>query len=622
MKTVRMTMAQALVQFIDKQFIELDGVEHKFVQGMFGIFGHGNVTGLGEALAYTDNDITFIQGHNEQGMVHAATAYAKQRNRLGIYACTTSVGPGALNLVPGAATATSNRIPVLLLPGDTFASRQPDPVLQQIEVPGDFTVTANDALRPVCKYWDRVNRPEQLITALLNAFRVLTDPVDTGAVAVCLPQDVQAEAYDYPMEFFDKRVWHLDRRSLSAREVKTAAEVFSEARRPVIICGGGVQYSQACEVIRDFAEEFKIPVSETQAGKSSLPWNHPLNVGGSGVTGAESANLLLRDADLILAVGSRLSDFTTLSKRHFGAENSKIFCLNVSSFDGHKLGAELLQGDAKIGLLQLGEALRSSGYATADSYQLQVAEAKQRWDAEVDRLYADKCEKGNCQTNVLGVVNKAIADNDTIICAAGSLPGDLQRLWRCKTPGSYHLEYAFSCMGYEVAAGLGVKLAKPDNEPWVIVGDGSYIMLHSELLTSIQEHQKINIILLDNHGYQCIKNLQMSQGAEHFGNERRFRQPETNLLDGEIVKVDFCKYAEALGAKTFFARNADELAKCIEAAKAETVSTLIEIKVEPGTMSNGYESWWRVGVAETSEREEIRKASAVMQQAVSETRKF
>ncbi|MCP3966075.1 MAG: 3D-(3,5/4)-trihydroxycyclohexane-1,2-dione acylhydrolase (decyclizing) [Lentisphaerae bacterium] len=622
MNTVKLTMAQALVKFLDNQFVEIDGVEHKFVQGMFGIFGHGNVTGLGEALAYTDNDITFIQGHNEQGMVHAATAYAKQRNRLGIYACTTSVGPGALNLVTGAATATSNRIPVLLLPGDTFASRQPDPVLQQIEDPTDFSVTANDALRPVCKYWDRVNRPEQLITALMNAFRVLTDPVDTGAVAVCLPQDAQAEAYEYPVEFFNKRIWHLDRRSLTEREINVAAQSITEAKRPIVICGGGVQYSLACDTIREFANEFKIPVSETQAGKSALPWNDPWNVGGSGVTGAESANVLLRDADLIFAVGTRLSDFTTLSKRHFGADSSRIICLNVSSFDGLKMGAELLQGDAKLGLTQIAQALRSAKYSTTEAYQQEVAKVKQAWDAEVDRLYAESSESGNCQTNILGIVNSAVDKDDTIICAAGSLPGDLQRLWRCEVPKSYHLEYAFSCMGYEVAAGLGVKLAKPDNESWVIVGDGSYIMLHSELLTSIQEGKKINIILLDNYGYQCIKNLQMSQGAEHFGNERRFRAPETNRLDGSRIEVDFCKYAGALGVKTFFAHNTEELAQCIESAKLETVSTLIEIKAEPGTMSDGYESWWRVGVAETSNREDICQASAEMQKAISETRKY
>ncbi|MCH2267469.1 MAG: 3D-(3,5/4)-trihydroxycyclohexane-1,2-dione acylhydrolase (decyclizing) [SAR324 cluster bacterium] len=620
MKKIRLTMAQALLRFLDAQYVELDGTEHKFVHGVMGIFGHGNVTGIGEALEYGGTGLRYIQGHNEQGLVHAATAFAKQKNRLGIYACTSSIGPGATNMITGAAAATVNRIPVLLLPGDTFADRQPDPVLQQIETPWDYTINANSAFKPVSRYWDRIERPEQLMVAGLNAMRVLTDPVETGAVTLCLPQDTQAEAYDYPESFFAKRIWHLDRRPLHSRQLKEAVALLSQAEKPLIIAGGGVHYSLATETLREFAKTFRIPVCETQAGKSAMSWKDEMSVGGVGVTGTSAANLLVKDADVVLVVGSRLQDFTTASKQGF-AENAKILHLNVSQYDGLKMDSVALQADAKSGLESLHNALQTAGYQTSPEYRERIAQLQAEWNAEVDRLYQLTSAEGNVQTLIVGALNEFMAPEDVILCAAGSLPGDLHRLWRSELPKTYHLEYGYSCMGYEVSGGLGAKLALDQGEVYVIVGDGSYLMLHSEFLTTLKEHVKINVVLLDNSGYQCIKNLQMAHGSVGFGNEFRHREESTGRLTGEITPVDFKKYAEALGVKAFHAENVDEFREALQAAKQEKISTLIEVKVLPGTMTDGYHSWWRVGVPEVSNSktttdshqkmtEEIRKARA------------
>ena len=620
MKKIRLTMAQALLRFLDAQYVELDGTEHKFVHGVMGIFGHGNVTGIGEALEYGGTGLRYIQGHNEQGLVHAATAFAKQKNRLGIYACTSSIGPGATNMITGAAAATVNRIPVLLLPGDTFADRQPDPVLQQIETPWDYTINANSAFKPVSRYWDRIERPEQLMVAGLNAMRVLTDPVETGAVTLCLPQDTQAEAYDYPESFFAKRIWHLDRRPLHSRQLKEAVALLSQAEKPLIIAGGGVHYSLATETLREFAKTFRIPVCETQAGKSAMSWKDEMSVGGVGVTGTSAANLLVKDADVVLVVGSRLQDFTTSSKQGF-AENAKILHLNVSQYDGLKMDSVALQADAKSGLESLHNALQTAGYQTSPEYRERIAQLQAEWNAEVDRLYQLTSAEGNVQTLIVGALNEFMAPEDVILCAAGSLPGDLHRLWRSELPKTYHLEYGYSCMGYEVSGGLGAKLALDQGEVYVIVGDGSYLMLHSEFLTTLKEHVKINVVLLDNSGYQCIKNLQMAHGSVGFGNEFRHREESTGRLTGEITPVDFKKYAEALGVKAFHAENVDEFREALQAAKQEKISTLIEVKVLPGTMTDGYHSWWRVGVPEVSNSkittdshqkmaEEIRKARA------------
>ncbi|WP_127487959.1 3D-(3,5/4)-trihydroxycyclohexane-1,2-dione acylhydrolase (decyclizing) [Paenibacillus ehimensis] len=613
MKTIRLTMAQALLKFLDNQYIQIDGQERKFVKGVMGIFGHGNVTGLGEALEQDKGSLQFIQGKNEQGMAHAAMAYAKQNNRLEIFACTSSIGPGALNMVTAAGTATVNRIPVLFLPGDIFACRQPDPVLQQIEDPADYTISANDAFKPVSKYWDRISRPEQLITAALNAMRVLTDPVDTGAVTLSLPQDVQCEAYDYPAEFFAKRVHYIERRTLSQGALDRAVQAIRGKKRPLIIAGGGVHYSLAVKELIAFAETFQIPVTETQAGKSAMPWNHPLYMGAIGVTGSLAANRLAKEADLIISVGTRLADFPTASKSAFQHPDVSFLNINVSSFDAMKLNALMAVADAKEALTALQEALGRAGYES--SYPAEELKAeKLAWDQEVDRLYAMELPDGLSQTRVIGEINASLHPSDVIVCAAGSLPGDLHRLWRCSSPNTYHMEYGFSCMGYEVSGALGVKLADPGREVYAFVGDGSFLMLHSELLTSIQEGRKINVLLLDNHGYQCIHNLQRGHGSQGFGNEFRYRSADTNRLTGDYMPVDFSLYARALGVKTYSVRTIDELKEALKSAKEQTVSTLIEIKVLPGTNTDGYESWWRVGVAEVSESEKVHQAYDTMRQ--------
>lgn len=600
-QTIRLTTAQALLKFLDNQYVEFDGEEYKFVNGVYGIFGHGNVLGIGEALENMDDlSLRYYQGVNEQGMVHAATAYAKQHNRLQIMACTSSIGPGALNMVTGAGTATVNRIPVLLLPGDTFADRQPDPVLQQVEMPHDYTITANDAFKAVSKYWDRIQRPEQLMEAALHAMRVLTDPAETGAVTLALPQDVQAEAYDYPARFFRKRVYSIERRIPAPTAISRAVELIKNKKRPLIIAGGGVHYSLATTALREFAEALQIPVTVTQAGKSCMIWDHELNMGGVGSTGTTAANLLAKEADLILAVGTRLADFPTASKTAFQNEDVDIVSINVSRLDGFKMDSVCILGDAKLGLAELQVALDEVGYrATYTSEEL--ATLKQDWNDEVDRLYTLRSDEGIVQTTALGTFNDFVDESDIIVCAAGSLPGDLHRLWRSKGIKTYHMEYGFSCMGYEIAGAFGVKLAEPDQEVYALVSDGSYMMLHSELLTSLQEGYKINVVMFDNGGFQCIKDLQQSRGSkEGFGNELRYRSAETQRLTGEYMQIDFAQMAQSIGAKAFTVRDLAELPATLRAAREEKRSTLIDIKIIPGTHSPGYESWWRVGVAEVS----------------------
>lgn len=617
--TIRLTMAQALIKYLDQQYVSIDGQEHKFVKGVMGIFGHGNVTGIGEALEQDPGQLTFIQGKNEQGMVHAAAAYAKHKNRLEIFACTSSIGPGALNMATAAATATVNRIPVLLLPGDIFADRQPDPVLQQLEVPSDYTISANDAFKPLSRYWDRILRPEQLMSACIQAMRVLTDPADTGAVTLCLPQDVQSEAYDYPASFFDKKVHYIDRRTVAPSALDRAVELIRRKRKPLIIAGGGVHYSLATDTLRRFAEQLRIPVTETQAGKSALPWNHPLNMGAIGVTGSSAGNRLAQEADLILAVGTRLADFPTASKSMFQHPEVEVLNINVSGLDAVKLGGHQLVGDAREALEALSAALKD----VAPYHEAAVlGELKQAWDQEVDRLYAIEREDGLAQTAVLGTINAEVGDSDVIVCAAGSLPGDLHRLWRSVEPKTYHMEYGFSCMGYEVAGALGVKLADPAREVHAVVGDGSFLMLHSELLTSVQERRKINVILLDNHGFQCIHNLQRAHGSVGFGNEFRYREGETGRLSGDFVQVDFAAYAQSLGVKVFRASTLEELRTAMQAARQSEVSTLIEVKVLPGTNTDGYESWWRVDTAEVSKSGAVKEAYADNQQQLTKVKPY
>ncbi|MCT2197261.1 3D-(3,5/4)-trihydroxycyclohexane-1,2-dione acylhydrolase (decyclizing) [Paenibacillus sp. p3-SID1389] len=620
MRTIRLTMAQALLRFLDNQYVSVDGVETKFVAGVMGIFGHGNVTGIGEALERSPGKLVYVQGKNEQGMAHAAIAFAKQSRRRRIYACTTSIGPGALNMVTAAGTATVNRIPLLLLPGDNFASRQPDPVLQQLEAGHDYTIAATDCFKPVSKYWDRIVRPEQLMTAALNAMRVLTDPAETGAVTLALPQDVQAEAYDYPEAFFDKRVHVIERHRPSEEALRRAAEAISAKRRPIIVAGGGVRYSWAEAELAAFAERFGIPVAETQAGKGVLPWNHPLNVGGIGVTGGLAANRLAHQADLVIGVGTRYSDFTTASKSAY-REDALFVNVNVSRLDGVKLDGIPLAGDAKATLPALAEILAAAGYASAYG-ETEIEALKAEWDREVDRLYGLEREDGLAQTRALGVINKTIGDEAVIVCAAGSLPGDLQRLWRTSRPDTYHMEYGFSCMGYEVSGAFGVSLAAPQRDVYALVGDGSYLMLHSELLTSLQEGRKITVLLFNNHGFQCIHNLQREHGSDGFGNEFRYREGGTGRYTGEVLPIDFAAHARSLGAASYKAANTEELREALRLAQAETRTTLIEIAVLPGTNTEGYESWWNVGVPAVSTGERVVKAHEAMNERIRQARAY
>ncbi|KPC28198.1 IolD protein [Pseudomonas syringae pv. cilantro] len=623
MSTTRLTMAQALVKFLDNQYVEVDGVQSKFVAGIFTIFGHGNVLALGQALEQDSGDLVVHQGRNEQGMCHAAIGFAKQHLRRKIYACSSSVGPGAANMITAAATASANRIPLLLLPGDVYASRQPDPVLQQIEQFHDLSISTNDAFKAVSKYWDRINRPEQLMSAALNAMRVLTDPAETGAVTLALPQDVQAEAYDYPDSFLQKRVHRIDRRPPSKAMLDDALKLMAGKRKPLLICGGGVRYSGAADALQAFAERFDIPFAETQAGKSAIVSAHPLNMGGIGETGTVAANRLAKEADLIIGVGTRYSDFTTASKWLFQNPDVQFLNINIGAFDAQKLDGVQVLADAQFALHALGEVLQTSDYRAAWGDAPRKARAE--LDAEVDRLYAVEYQSegfvpeindhmdpavlrdfieltGSCltQSGVLGILNQSLPTDAVIVAAAGSLPGDLQRAWRSTGVDTYHVEYGYSCMGYEVNAALGVKLAAPHREVFALVGDGSYMMLHSELTTSIQERRKINVVLLDNMTFGCINNLQMEHGMNSFGTEFRFRNPETGKLDGDFVPVDFAMSAAAYGCKTYKVSTAEQLHQALADARLQTVSTLIDIKVLPKTMIHKYLSWWRVGVAEVS----------------------
>lgn len=611
MGTIRLTMTQALLKFMDNQYVSFDGKEDKFVDGVFGIFGHGCVVGIGQALEQGDHNLTFYQGKNEQGMAHSAIAYAKEHNRRKILAVTTSVGPGALNLVPAAGTATANRIPLLLLPGDTFATRQPDPVLQQLEMPNSLAYTANDAFQAVCKYWDRIQRPEQLMTAAINAFRVLTDAADTGAVCLAMPQDVEGEAYDYPDYFFQKRVWYMDRRPITATGLNRAVEAIKAARRPLLICGGGVKYSEAWNELADFAAAFNIPIGETQSGKGIVAWDHPCNMGGIGLTGTSAANKLSKTADLVIGVGTKFMDFTTCSKWLFQDPTVQYISINVGSMDAHKLDAVPVIADAKEALLAIGAALNAAGYRSAYA-ATELADAQTEWKTECDRLYALQREDGRLATpHVLGILNGRMRPQDVILTAGGSLPSDLQRVWRSGNPGTYHVEYGFSCMGYEVCGAVGAKMAMgPDRELFVVVGDGSYVLMHSELYTAIQENLKINICVIDNSGWGCIENLQNNNGTPTFGTVFKARDPQTNTLTGPNVVVDFAKNGESYGAKGYNISTEAELLAALEDSKHENRTCVFDIKVAPRTMTEGYGSWWRVGVAEVSTRESVQKAYA------------
>ncbi|MDQ7795395.1 MAG: 3D-(3,5/4)-trihydroxycyclohexane-1,2-dione acylhydrolase (decyclizing) [Spirochaetia bacterium] len=621
METIRMTVGQAIVRFLDNQYIEFDGKVEKFVGGVIGIFGHGVVVGLGEALAAPGHNLPFIQAKNEQGAGHVAIGYAKQNNRRKIMAVTSSIGPGALNMVTAAGTATVNHIPVLFLPGDVFADRQPDPVLQQLEVPHDATISANDAFRPVSRYFDRITRPEQIMTALIHAMSVLTDPAQGGAVTIALPQDVQGVAYDYPVEFFDQRIHHIERRPPTSAQVARIVSLIKSAEKPYVICGGGVRYSEAGRALADFCKKFDIPFGETQAGKGSVPWDHPCNLSGIGVTGSLAANRLAKEADLIIGVGTRFGDFTTCSKWLFQNPKARFVSINVAPFDANKMNAEPIIADAKLTLLAMSRALSAAGYKAR--WGDKIARAREEWAHEVDSLYTQEDPMGLSQIRVIGELNDVLLPKNAIVVSgSGSIPSDMQRTWRTRVPGTYHMEYGFSCMGYEIAASLGAKLAMPERECVAIVGDGAYTMLHTELLTAVQEGRKIIVVVCDNSGFQCIDNLQHSQGIAHFGNEWRKRDPETGLLAGEQVQVDFAKNAESWGALGLRARTVEEFRKAVRRALRAKGPVLIHARVSPKSMTHGYESWWRVGTAEVSDNPEVVRAAEEMKAELAKARKF
>ncbi len=608
MGTVRLTMAQALVRFLANQYVERDGTEQRFFAGCFGIFGHGNVAGVGQALQQYADAVPYYQARNEQAMVHAATAYARQKNRLQTMACTTSIGPGATNMVTGAALATINRLPVLLLPGDIFATRGPDPVLQQLEAPDDGTLSVNDCFRPVSRYFDRIVRPEQIMPAALAAMRVLTNQAETGAVTLALPQDVQAEACDYPEEFFEKRLWRVGRPVPEAELVEDAAVLVREAKRPMIVSGGGAIYSEATEALRNFTERTGIPVAETQAGKGSMPYDHPLALGAVGATGTFAANRAAREADLVIGVGTRWSDFTTASKTAFQNPNVRFVNINLADFDAHKHAGLALVGDARATLAALEGVL--GGYEVETEYREQSRRANADWDREVERLYTLEHGPLPAQSEVLGTVNSFSGPEDVVVCAAGSMPGDLHKLWRTRDPKGYHVEYGYSTMGYEIAGGLGIKMAAPEREVYVMCGDGSYLMMNSEIVTSIQEGYKLNVVLVDNSGFSSIGALSRSVGSQGFGTHYRYRKNGSIGLDseeepGKILPVDLAANAESLGAHVLRTTSVGELRDALEEARAADRTVVIHIPVDRYEGVPDYESFWDVPVAEVSEMETV-----------------
>jgi 3D-(3,5/4)-trihydroxycyclohexane-1,2-dione acylhydrolase (decyclizing) len=619
MKTIRLTMAQALVRFLMAQHTERDGREQPFFAGVWGIFGHGNVAGVGQALQ-EHPQLPYYLARNEQAMVHAAAGFARASNRLRAFACTSSIGPGATNMITAAAGATINRLPVLLLPGDVFARRNVAPVLQQLEAPWSQEISANDCFRPVSRYWDRINRPEQLMAALPEAMRVLTSPAETGAVTLALPQDVQAEAFGYPAALFEKRVWHIARPRPDSELLRRAGEWIAASRRPLIIAGGGVIYSEATGALTVFAAETGIPIAETQAGKGSLPYDHAQNVGAIGVTGGAAANALARDADLVIAIGTRLSDFTTASKTAFQHPDVRFINVNVAEADAHKHAALPLAGDARATLEALAQLAR--GFSVSEEYRALIAKLRDEWAAEVDRLRNVGHGPPISQSEVIGVVNSVAQPQDVVVCAAGSLPGDLHKLWRASEPGSYHVEYGYSCMGYEIAGGLGVKMADPEREVYVLIGDGSYLMMSSEIATSIQEGCKLTIVLLDSHGFASIGGLSKSLGSGGFGTEYRYRDKQTGRLDGDVLRVDFVASAAALGAHALRAVTRDDLRRALEQARGADRTTVIVVEIDPEARVPSYDSWWDVPVAEVSTMEPVKRARTEYEQARRKEREF
>lgn len=621
-KKIRLTTGQAIIKFLKNQYLYVDGEEIQFVEGIFDLFGHGNVVGIGQALEEDPGNLKVIQGKNEQGMAHAATAFSKQKLRRSIYAVSTSVGPGSANLAAAAATALANNIPVLLLPSDTFATRQPDPVLQQVEHETNLTTTTNDALKAVSRYWDRVTRPEQIMSSLIRAFEVMTNPAQAGPATICISQDVQGEAFDFDESFFDKRIHYLDRPEPVKREVELMTATVRNSRKPVILVGGGAKYSKAREELIEISERFNIPLVETQAGKSTVEADFKNNLGGMGITGTLAANKIAAEADLVIGIGTRYTDFATSSKTAFDFDNTKFLNININRMQAYKLDAVQIVADAKVTLQKLIQNL--GDYQSEHGNK--ISELKAEWEEERERLsnlkfnreayvpeikdqfnqeilndYADALNTELPQSPAVIKANETVSPDSVVITSAGSLPGDLQRLWNATVPNTYSVEYGYSCMGYEISGALGIKLAEPSREVYSFVGDGSFLMLHSELITSIQYKQKINLLLFDNSGYGCINNLQMENGINSY--ETEFR-----TVDNEILNIDYAKVAEGYGAKVYRVNTLEELEEAIKDAEQQEVSTVIEIKVLPKTMTDGYESWWHVGIAEVSQSEKVKQA--------------
>ena len=607
MATRRMTMAQALIQFLKNQYVERDGQEHLFFAGMLGILGHGNVAGIGQALQQNP-DFPYYLVRNEQSSVHLAAGFAKASNRLRAFACTSSIGPGATNMITGAALATINRLPVLLLPGDIFARRNVAPVLQQLESPATQDTGVNDCFKPVSRYWDRIYRPEQLITALPEAMRVLTSPSDCGAVTLALPQDVQAEAYDYPEELFRKRVWLIRRGQPDEVSLHRAVEAIRSSSKPLIVAGGGVLMSEAWDALDKFVTQTGVPVAETQAGKGSLPWDHSQAVGAIGATGTLAANRLAREADLVIGIGTRYTDFTSASMTAFQNPQVRFVNINTAEFDAYKVAALPVVADARVALEQLASWL--SAYRVSKEYEAETASLKIQWEAEVDRLFHLNNPGRPAQSEVIGAIWEASGPRDVLLSAAGSHPGDLHKLWRTRTPNGYHMEYGYSCMGYEIPAAIGAKMADPSREVYVFLGDGTYQMMPSEIVTSVQEGIKIIIVLVDNHGFGSIGALSRSLGQSGFGTGYRFRSSASGQLDGEPLTVDFAANARSLGAHALTATTLGELKDALRQAKTLDRTTVIVVETDPAVSVPGYESWWDVAVAEVSEMESVRAARA------------
>lgn len=618
--TVTLSMAAASIRFLSQQYIKRDGTEHRLIHGVWGIFGHGNVTGFGQALEENGGrSLPFYQAKNEQAMVHAAVAFAKTRQRLGTFACTSSIGPGATNMITGAAVATVNRLPVLLLPGDIFANRIPNPVLQQLEYPGSQDVSVNDCFRPVSKYWDRINRPEQILAALPEAMRVLADPAETGAVTIALPEDVQAESYAYPRHFFEKRVYTVERSPCATAALQVACDLLRTSRRPLLIAGGGVHYSDATAALMHLAAATGLPVAVTQAGKGAILDDHPACLGAIGVTGTAAANALAREADLVINVGTRLSDFTTASKTQFQNPRVRFIAINVHGADVRKHGAWPLLGDAQAVLHQLQRAL--AGWQITPSYRTIIQKKRSAWAVTRTRLIAPQANVPLTPAQVIDELNQACGTNGTVVHASGGIPGDIHKLWRSQSASDYHSEYGFSCMGYEIAGALGIKLAAPHRDVYSFLGDGSYLMLHTEIVTAVQEGLKLTIVLLDNHGFGCIHGLQRGCGGQSFGNEFRRRTTLHGRLDGVPVPVDFAKNAESLGATGIRAETPAQLRAAFTRAKTTPGVVLIHITTPAEARLPGY-AWWDVPVSGSSQLPGVRAARASYVQAKKKQRLY